>query len=378
MFWRPAEIEKWLQRNFYKDLKVDSYDVTIYPAESFKNKLTKKGQLRSHLSPEWQYEAEFTDLQGGNMEYVVTIVTVIGKSRMKGERIVTYLAPFGPEEHPEGLCYNIRTNSVQLRWELPKGHFMKYVLIVTAKEEDPIEKEFSKKLSRYTLTGLKQNKLYKATLWTKTGTILTKDCITSSFLTKPLPVEDLKVNVEALSVVIEWTADDECDDNIETVLQLKKNEEMAQESKSFKEVRLSSKDSSHTVTELKPLTSYTVSLTVEALLASYRSISDCRHVTFTTRPHPPTNLRLSHRDNSSLIINWNQPADLGHDGRYRVTISCLEGAGKAVFVEEKTAFTFALPETNVPGGWYLVQVVYCVTMAKLGSHLESVALEAVF
>ena len=33
---------------------------------------------------------------GGRTEYIVTIACVIGRSRMKGERIVTNLLPFGP------------------------------------------------------------------------------------------------------------------------------------------------------------------------------------------------------------------------------------------------------------------------------------------
>jgi hypothetical protein len=37
-------------------------------------------------------------LQGGKTEYIVTIACVIGRSRMKGERIVTTLLPYGPEK----------------------------------------------------------------------------------------------------------------------------------------------------------------------------------------------------------------------------------------------------------------------------------------
>ena len=220
---------------------------------------------------------------------------------MKGERIVTYLAPFGPEQHPEGLYYNVKTHSAQLRWELPKGGLMKYVLILilSSKDEKPIEKEFSKKLSRYTLTGLKHSKLYTVTLWTKTGRILTKDSIAATFLTKPLPVEDLKADVEATSAVIEWTGDTEGDNNM-TVLLLKTTDDTASDSGKQKEVRLSSKATSFTMTDLKPLTSFTISVSIESALATYRSISDIRHITYTTLPHPPTNLRLSHHGASTL------------------------------------------------------------------------------
>ena len=110
--------------------------MTIYPAENVHNKLTKASRLRSQISPEWQYEAEFKDLQGGNTEYIITIATVIGKSRMKGERIVTYLAPFGPDEYPDGICYNIKTTSAQFRWEMAKGDFMKYFLVLNGEGEE--------------------------------------------------------------------------------------------------------------------------------------------------------------------------------------------------------------------------------------------------
>ena len=35
---------------------------------------------------------------GGRTEYIVTIACVIGRSRMKGERIVTNLLPYPPEK----------------------------------------------------------------------------------------------------------------------------------------------------------------------------------------------------------------------------------------------------------------------------------------
>jgi hypothetical protein len=40
----------------------------------------------------------FYDLHGGRREYVLTIACMIGKSRMKGAKIVTNLVPYGPEK----------------------------------------------------------------------------------------------------------------------------------------------------------------------------------------------------------------------------------------------------------------------------------------
>ena len=42
------------------------------------------------------YTCTFHDLNGGKTEYVVTIACMIGKSRMKGAKVVTNLVPYGP------------------------------------------------------------------------------------------------------------------------------------------------------------------------------------------------------------------------------------------------------------------------------------------
>ena len=44
----------------------------------------------------WSTEVWGTFNLGGRTEYIVTIACVIGRSRMKGERIVTNLLPYAP------------------------------------------------------------------------------------------------------------------------------------------------------------------------------------------------------------------------------------------------------------------------------------------
>ena len=80
--WNPASLENWLESNAHKGIEVDSYDVTIYPAESVNNSVTKHKKDKDSGG---MYGAWFFDLQGGKTEYVITIATVIGKSRMKGK-----------------------------------------------------------------------------------------------------------------------------------------------------------------------------------------------------------------------------------------------------------------------------------------------------
>ena len=59
------------------------------------------------------YTCTFHDLNGGKTEYVVTIACMIGKSRMKGAKVVTNLVPYGP-----GLA----TNSIFFCFLFVKNH----------------------------------------------------------------------------------------------------------------------------------------------------------------------------------------------------------------------------------------------------------------
>ena len=77
-----------------------------------------------------QYQQWFYDLNGGRTEYAITIATMIGKSRMKGEKVVTNLKPYGAEKPRSGMLKNANTHSVEVFWDPPKGDFTKYVLYV--------------------------------------------------------------------------------------------------------------------------------------------------------------------------------------------------------------------------------------------------------
>ena len=50
-----------------------------------------------------RYQTWFYDLHGGRTEYVVTVACMLGKSRMRGARIVTTLVPHGPEAPRNGM-----------------------------------------------------------------------------------------------------------------------------------------------------------------------------------------------------------------------------------------------------------------------------------
>ena len=56
----------------------------------------------------------------------MTIACVIGKSRMKGARVVTTLLPHGPEKPRGGsICRAVTSTEVEIGWEPPRGAFTK-------------------------------------------------------------------------------------------------------------------------------------------------------------------------------------------------------------------------------------------------------------
>ena len=126
--WQPASLELWLEGNSHKGIHVDSYDVTIFPTETVDH--TKTLVPKQKNTESGNYTAWFFDLEGGKTEYVVTIACVIGKSRMKGERIVTTLLPYGAVKPRSGIVKTSGTDEVEISWQPPKGSFTKYVLVV--------------------------------------------------------------------------------------------------------------------------------------------------------------------------------------------------------------------------------------------------------
>ena len=66
VIWNAALVEKWLVSNEHREIKVNSYDVTIFPAESSKNSVTKKAKLTTNSMDKDadKYSAWFFDLAG--------------------------------------------------------------------------------------------------------------------------------------------------------------------------------------------------------------------------------------------------------------------------------------------------------------------------
>ena len=146
--WGPSDIERWLHSGAKRNstnsvIAIDNYEVTIFPVESSNHSqivpsmmsLTNTGSSESmQKDPEIggtdMYDTTYFDLNGGKTEYIITIATIIGKSRMKGEKIVTNLVPYGAEKPRNGMVKNAKSNSVEIFWDPPKGEFTKYVLLI--------------------------------------------------------------------------------------------------------------------------------------------------------------------------------------------------------------------------------------------------------
>ena len=147
IMWYPADIEKWLHssRSRYRvgSIEIDSYEVTIFPAERFNStqtvsshskRLLNKGNMSGDEGSggldDSAYSAWFYDLDGGRTEYVITIACMIGKSRMKGEKVVSNLVPYGPEKPRAGMVKLVEVDHAEIQWDSPKGDFTKYNLVI--------------------------------------------------------------------------------------------------------------------------------------------------------------------------------------------------------------------------------------------------------
>ena len=243
VFWKPSDIEKWLEENNHKGLKVASYAVSIFPQESLKTSVTKTKDAKDG---DGNYSASFNDLQGGKTEYVITISCVIGRSRMKGEQITTFLLPYGPEVPRQGLFTNVSQNEVEMAWDAPKGGFTKYILSVdpnvtttsshalkydvlnprdskvkfyaNASHQNMIgsfanfnlnknynERELNNSLTEYKISGLEPGETYGIVLRSVTGGRMSRSPICETVLTKPSPVEDFSPeNVSSIQASLRW------------------------------------------------------------------------------------------------------------------------------------------------------------------------------
>ena len=385
MTWRAAKIEKWLNENI-PGIYIDSYDVTIFPAESSKNSITKQPKSVDDLENDDHYSAWFVDLNGGKTEYIITIACVIGKSRMKGERIVTTLLPYGPEKPRAGMVKNVTTNEVDIMWEPPKGEFTKYVLMIDPNimyeikpfkrrvstissslnnfdtideytlSDESWKRELSHHLTSCTIPGLQPGTAYIIKLITKTGDRETKKPIYDIVMTKPAPVANLCVGrITTSSVDLLWHSPEDNSHLKAFIISI-----ISKDTKYRKDLTVMKANSSlnkFTVNLLKPETALSVSVQAVCLFDTLKTVSKQEKISCTTLPTPPTNLSLEGRFCNSLTVSWDPPF-MHHSNFHKYNISLtskdISYTSRTELSGDRDKFIFSkLPEV-IGSGWLYI------------------------
>ena len=384
--WFAASIEKWLNTNI-DGLVIDSYDVTIYPAETSNNSVTLKAKTVDALENDDPYRACFLDLNGGKTEYIITIVCVIGKSRMKGIRIVTTLLPYGPEKPRAGMIKNVSTNEIEVIWEPPKGDFTKYVIMIDPNilnvlkpfkkkisslsqiqmtsavhsnsveryetideyslSDESWERELSSKLTHFTIVGVNPGEAYLIKLITKTGERETQKPIFDIVMTKPEPVTNLCVeSVKMSSVDLKWISPERHPHLKAYNLSLVSKD--GQYKKEMTVKHAGTILNKFTLNVLKAETEYIVSISTVCVFDNLKTISRREKLNFVTRPESPSSLTLEGRFCNSLTISWKPPLMLLSSlHKYKLCIYCREINYNSLYElqGDRDTYTFAkLPD----------------------------------
>ncbi|CAB4068164.1 unnamed protein product [Lepeophtheirus salmonis] len=355
--WRPADIEKLFRRNSL--INIESYEVTIYPAETVQHTCTiPANTYDSQTNDDVFYSIWFYDLSGGRTEYVVTIACMVGKSRMKGEKVVTNLSPYGPEMPCSGMIKNVSTDQAEIFWDPPKGEFTKYILSIERidkeKYEDVdtgtvwsksnihpltgqiLEENISRQssfqrstrkienltfqLTSYTILGLDPGELYRIELGTKTGNVQTRQYIQDTFLTKPKSVEGMLVSsVNEDSCLLSWIHSEEGQSHLKgyqiTV-------ERFSDSKIMRVLVVKRSKKLFKIAELTPSLDYTLRIEVLCSHENLKTVSASNEAWVTTLPNPPKDLHTdSLPGTTSAVLKWESPPNTT---KYRLWIDCEE------------------------------------------------------
>lgn len=318
------------------------------------------------------YSSWFCDLSGGTTEYVITIACIVGKSRMKGEKLVTNLVPYGAEKPRAGMVKetegNPGTNQVEIFWEPPRGDFTKYVLTVdkihdlkysatelaTAgsflrmnstqskasiipynvsaiqMEMENIPEEISNpvhtvynlnnKLQTYIILGLEPGEKYEIQLGTETGGVSTRQCISDIILTRPMPPKNVsKSNVTTKSCVLHWQAPDShsCLKGFQIVVKL--------HSDIINSIAVMKTSTKYEVKGLSPGKDYVIfisSLCAEKI-ENRKTESIPVEVSVTTGLEKIRNLQLDTATTDSLTVKWD-PETVSPNLAYKVTIESIK------------------------------------------------------
>ena len=162
---KPLTYKAFFIWSVKRKISIDNYQITVLQKAEKTEKIIAKIEILAELKDSGhynvhskKYSTEFGHLQGGQNEYIVTITSVIGESRMKGERLETFLVPFDPKPPIKGMVEKVDTHQIEIKWIPPFGDFTKYILSIQSEEgkrkmEPPRKECLSSKDKDYTVIG---------------------------------------------------------------------------------------------------------------------------------------------------------------------------------------------------------------------------------
>ena len=314
----------------------------------------------------------FFDLNGGRTEYVITIACIVGRSRMKGAKIVRNLIPYGPEKSRSGMVKkaenNPGTNQIEIFWDPPRGEFTKYFLNIEKASEKIFSIEdiitgnlmkgnrsdsksvfvqsnilnlttclqgssfdvanehsvstpirvvhyLSPKLTTYTILGLEPGEKYAIELGTMTGEVMTRQTISDIILTKPLPPSNAYASdITTSSCHMNWGIP-----KLHTCLkgfQIK----ATINSEIIMDITVPKTCSSFSVTGLNPGKDYDIEMkSLCTAEEDRRTDSDPVQVNITTNLEKVVNLELHEATSNSICVKWD-PVFVSERLKYKLKI----------------------------------------------------------
>ena len=302
---------------------------------------------------------------------------MIGKSRMKGEKIVTNLVPYGPEKPRSGMVKTAGTDQVEIFWDPPKGDFTKYYLDIDLLSEKDVPKpesvlrlnsvvtsrsymslkdaevsstrpqkrvmeNLSSKLSTYTILGLEPGESYQIELGTKTGTVPTRQSIRDIILTRPEKPKNIRVtDLTTNSSTPAWGLP-----SGHSKLKGFQVHIRGADGKTIKDVSVAKFLKSFPITGLSPGTDYDIDFIALCQAEDgKRTDSEPASLSIITLPEKVRNLRLDNAAPTSMTIKWDAPV-VSTSHKYKVSIS---GATPTNEDEEDEMIDFVTPVDNIGG-----------------------------
>ena len=273
---------------------------------------------------------------------------MIGKSRMKGEKVITCLVPYGPEIPQSGMVKSVDTHHAEIFWDPPKGDFTKYTLTIDSIEEDesrasvgdllrvvsrsdskdgshdkipvPTRKieNLSHKLNTYTIMGLEPGDKYEIQLGTKTGEVESRQKISDIILTKPERPEGAMItNITSTSCDVQWLLPDKHPSLRGFQLKVRK----FNTTKIVKNISVIKTENNFNLFGLLSGTDFDLSLTALCSYNDKQTESEPTNISLVTPPVAPINLTQDNSSPSSITVSWDTPPSSYATLKYKVSIN---------------------------------------------------------